>query len=57
MLEKIKKLKIQFISFKEKNRNKNKDEKINWQKVKEVRTLSIGSSFSRNWIYEFFGES
>lgn len=54
MLEKIKNLKIKFINFKEKSKNKN--EKVNMQKVKEVRTFGNCCGFSWNWVYEFFDE-
>lgn len=52
MFEKLKKLRVKFINFKEKKKAKN--EQINMQKVKEVRTFSNSSCFSWNWIYEFF---
>lgn len=54
MLEKMKRLKIKFINFKEKKKGKN--EQINIQKVKEVRTLSNSSSTCRHWIHQFFYE-
>lgn len=52
MFEKIKKLRIKFINFREKNKNKN--EKINMQKVKEVRTFSNSSRSCRDRVYKFF---
>jgi len=57
MFEKIRKLKINFISFKEKKTNENKknsDEKIDVHKVKEVRTFSCCSYFTWYRIYKFF---
>ena len=49
MFENIKNLRIKFINFKE--RNKNQNEKVNLQKIKEVRPFSYCSSFDWNWLY------
>ena len=56
------KSRIKFINFKDKKEkkkqnielSKKENEKINVQKVKEVRIASNGSCFDWNRIYEFF---
>lgn len=57
MFEKIKKLRIKFINFKEKGKCIKKNEQINIHKLKEVRTFSNSSNFNRNWIYKFFDKN
>lgn len=49
MFEKFKNLRIKFINFKEKKKNKN--EEINVQKLKEVRTSSNCSCINWYRIY------
>ena len=56
------KSRIKFINFKDKKEkkklkegvNQKKNEKINMQKVKEVRIISNSSGFDWDRIYEFF---
>ena len=56
------KSRIQFINFKDKKEkrkqkegtNQKENEKINMQKVKEVRFISNSSGFNWDRIYEFF---
>ena len=52
MFEKIKNLRIKFINFKE--RNKPQNEKVNFQKIKEARSLGYSSCINRNRLYKFF---
>lgn len=56
MFEKLRKLRIKFINFKGKKvkKDKKKNEQINVQKLKEVRTFSNCCNFSWNWLYKFF---